>query len=169
MSYFQDKYISFFGATGQDIPTSMTAGSAPSSNNVVNVCGNDAMTSGTVRDAYLLESDYGPGAWLREEIGTNRTIPPFECYLLASSITAPRYAVIRRGMMTNDTPTGWEDVLNSERKTNITVYTVSGFLVTRFTDCSISEAAQQLRAEQHEGLYILCTDNENVKLLLGGK
>ena len=169
MSYFQYKYISFFGATGQTIPTSMTAGSAPSSDNVVNVCGNDAMTSGTVKNAYLLESDYGPGAWLREEIGTNRTIPPFECYLLASSITAPRYAVIRRGMMTNDTPTGWEDVLNSERKTNITVYSVSGFLVTRFTDCSISEAAKQLRAEQHEGLYILCTDNENVKLILGGK
>lgn len=169
MDYFQDKYISFFGASGQSIPTEFSAGSAPSSDNVVNVCGNNSMKSGTVRDAYLLESDYGPGAWLREEIGTDRTIPPFECYLLASSTTAPRYAVIRPGMNGSDTPTGWDDVVNSELQTTISVYTVSGILVARFSNCSITEAAQQLSNDRNEGLFILRSNYETVKLMLGGK
>ena len=143
MDYFNGKYISFFGATGQTILTSMTASSAPSSDNVVNVCVNDAMTSGTVKNAYMLESDYGQGAWLREEIGTNRTIPPFECYLLASSTTAPRYAVIQRGMTITDTPTGWEQVgtPNRDKTTKVLIdgqlyiirgdnmYTIQGALV----------------------------------------
>lgn len=111
MTYFQDKYISFFGPAGQVIPASMTAGGAPSSDNVVNVCVNDAMTSGSKAGAYILEGDYGDGAWLRlEDASANRTIPPFECYILASSTTTAQYKVIHRRMTLIDTPTGWESV-----------------------------------------------------------
>ena len=111
MTYFQDKYISFFGPAGQIIPASMTAGGAPSSDNVVNVCVNEAMTSGSKAGAYILEGDYGDGAWLRlEDASANRTIPPFECYILASSTTTAQYKVIHRRMTLNDTPTGWESV-----------------------------------------------------------
>ena len=112
-SYFTGKYISFFGGTGQPIPTSMTEGIAPSSDNVVNVHGNDAMKSGTIRDAYLLENDYGTyGAWLREDIGTDRTILPFECYIRAKAETAARYRVLRRDMTIDDTPTGLDQIIN---------------------------------------------------------
>ena len=112
-SYFTGKYISFFGGTGQTIPTSMTEGIAPSSDNVVNVHGNDAMKSGTIRDAYLLENDYGTyGAWLREDIGTDRTILPFECYIRAKAETAARYRVLRRDMTIDDTPTGLDQIIN---------------------------------------------------------
>lgn len=86
MSYFDGKYVSFFGKSGQAIPTSMSAGSAPSSDNVVNVCVNDAMTTGYVQGAYVLDSDYGEGAWLRGEKATdNTTVLPFECFIRASS------------------------------------------------------------------------------------
>ena len=106
-SYFSGKYISFFGSTGQTIP-SFSAGSAPSSNDVVNVHGNNSMTSGSVTGAYLLEADYGPnGAWLRaENPSASRTILPFECYILVNEPTRTKYRAIRPGMSTGDTPTG---------------------------------------------------------------
>ena len=118
----------------------------------------------------MMDGDYGSGAWLRlEDASTPRTIPPFECYLLVNSATRTKFRAIRPGMSDNDTPTGWDDVVNSEQKTTITVYTISGILVARFSGCSINEAAQQLSAELHEGVFILRADNECVKLLLGGK
>lgn len=98
-SYFTGKYISFFGGTGQDIP-SFSAGSAPVSDNVVNVYGNNSMQSGSVAGAYLLDPDYGGGAWLRlDDASASRAIPPFECYLLANSATRALYKAIQRGMV----------------------------------------------------------------------
>ncbi len=168
--YFLGKYISFFGSTNQAIPSDFNVGEAPSADDVVNIYGNNTMQSGTVRDAYLLEPDYGPsGAWLREDIGTNRTINPFECYILANSATTTRYRILRRGATPDDTPTGWDDVCNAEPKTDIMVYTITGFPVARYYDCSFTEAAQRLHSEQGEGIYILRSANESVKLMVGGQ
>lgn len=168
--YFLNKYVSFFGATGQTIPTSFTAGAAPSADNVVNVHGNNSMQSGSVAGAYLFEADYGNGAWLRSEnVNEARTINPFECYVRASSGTTGRFLVIRRGMTIEDTATGWDDVLNSETKEHILVYSLSGICVTQLHDCSLKEAGQRLSESLSEGLYILYAGNESVKLMVGGK
>lgn len=169
-SYFLNKYVSFFGATGQTIPTSFSAGTAPSSNDVINVCTNNSMTTGSVAGAYMLESDYGNGAWLRlDNADESRPIPPFECYLLVNNPTRARYMAIRPGMTAADTPTGWDDVVNSEIKTHIIVYSISGVCLTQYNDCSINEAGQRLSESYGEGLYILRADNESVKLMVGGK
>lgn len=169
-SYFLNKYVSFFGATGQTIPTSFTAGAAPSADNVVNVHGNNSMKSGSVAGVYLFEADYGNGAWLRSEnVNEARTINPFECYVRASSGTTGRFLVIRRGMTIEDTATAWDDVLNSETKEHILVYSLSGICVTQFHDCSLTEAGQRLSESLSEGLYILYAGNESVKLMVGGK
>ncbi len=169
-SYFLNKYVSFFGATGQTIPTSFSAGTAPSSNDVINVCTNNSMTTGSVAGAYMLESDYGNGAWLRlDNADESRPIPPFECYLLVNNPTRARYMAIRPGMTAADTPTGWDDVVNSEIKTHIIVYSISGVCVTQYSNCSINEAGQRLSESYGEGLYILRADNESVKLMVGGK
>ena len=170
MSYFNGKYISFFGAADQTIPTSMTGGVAPIESNVVNVCVNNSMKSGDVTDPYMLDNDYGSGAWLRaKEKGTVRSINPFECYILANSETTERYLAIRRDMHNTDTPTGWDDVLNSERKEMINVYTLTGFRVAQYTNCSFNEANALLRAEHANGIYIMNAGNESVKLMIGGK
>ncbi len=167
--YFSGKYISFFGAAGQTIPT-FSAGDAPSSDNVVKVCVNNSMTTGSLAGAYMLESDYGNGAWLRlENASDEREIPPFECYLLVNNPTRARYIAIRPGMTAADTPTGWDDVVNSEINTYIIVYSISGVCVTQYNDCSINEAGQRLSESYGEGLYILRADNESVKLMVGGK
>ena len=167
--YFEGRYISFFGHDAT-IPTSMTVGTAPASDNVVNVYGNDAMVNGTVRDAYLLDGEYGQGAWLREEIGTNRTILPFECYLLASSTTASRFMAMRPNMNIPDTATAFDEaVRNAEQQTLITVYTISGQLIGRYSNQSVAQVGQTLAGCVAEGLYILHTDSECVKLLIGGK
>ena len=169
-SYFLNKYVSFFGATGQTIPTSFSAGTAPSSNDVINVCTNNSMTTGSLTGAYMLESDYGNGAWLRlDNADESRPIPPFECYLLVNNPTRARYMAIRPGMTAADTPTGWDDVVNSETKTHIIVYSISGVCLTQYSNCSINEAGQRLSESYGEGLYILRADNESVKLMVGGK
>ncbi|MBQ7648235.1 MAG: hypothetical protein IJS92_04060 [Paludibacteraceae bacterium] len=171
-SYFAEeggRYISFFGAADQTI-LSFSAGSAPSLDNVVNVCVNGSMTTGSMTGAYMLESDYGNGAWLRlDNASEARPIPPFECYLLVNNPTRARYMAIRPGMTAADTPTGWEEIVNSETKTHIVVYSISGICVTQYNDCSINEAGQRLSEAYGEGLYILRADNESVKLMVGGK
>lgn len=169
--YFQDKYVSFFGGTGQTIPTEFDEGVAPSTNTVVNVYGNNSMTTGTVPGAYMLEPDYGEGgAWLRgETASTERTILPFECFIRASDAITAQFQVIRRGMKIEETATGWQDVLNSDTKSHIAVYTLSGVLMAKYENCSFAEVARRLRAEQHNGLFILRAENESVKLMIGGK
>lgn len=139
--YFSGKYISFFGPTGESIPTSMNQGANTSSDETVNIYGNNCMTSGTVRDAYMLDPDYGSGgAWLRAEVGTDRTVLPFECFIRANATTTAKYRVLQRDMA--DTPTGWDSVSETEHKTtkvlidnNIyiiregRIYTIQGTLV----------------------------------------
>ena len=113
-SWFQNKYISFFGTAGQIIPTAMDKGSYASSDETVNIYGNNSMTTGTVRDAYLLDPSYGTdGAWMREEIGTDRSVLPFECFILANEKTTAKYRVLRRDMADN-TPTGLDTLFKTE-------------------------------------------------------
>lgn len=167
--YFLGKYISFFGSTNQAIPSDFNAGEAPSADDVVNVFGNNTMHSGTVMDAYLLDKDYGPsGAWLREEIGTNRTILPFECFIRASQQGTARYRIIRRGMEI-DTPTALEQISNHQSPMTIRVYTITGVLIGEYNDCSFQDAAHRIATDYNEGIYILRSENESMKLLLGGK
>lgn len=169
-SYFSGKYVSFFGASGQTIPTSMTEGAAPTADNVVNIYANDAMVSGSVMNAYTFESDYGNGAWLRnDDVSKARTVPPFECYILANSATLASSAALRPRGAFDEVPTGWDDVVNSERQECITVYTITGCLVAHFENCSVNEAAQRLSADHNEGLFILRSNNESVKLMINAK
>lgn len=168
--YFFGKYISFFGSTNQTIPADFNAGGAPSADDVVNVFGNNTMHSGTVRDAYLLDKDYGPsGAWLRQEIGTIRTVLPFECFILANNATTTRYRILRRGMEETDTPTALEQISNHQSPMTIRVYTTTGVLVGEYNDCSFQDAAHRIATDHNEGIYILRSENESMKLLLGGK
>ena len=114
VDYFQGKYISFFGTAGQTIPTAMDKGNYASSDETVNIYGNNSMTIGTVRDAYLLDPYYGSdGAWMREEIGTDRRVLPFECFILANPATTAKYRVLRRDMA-DDTPTGLDTLSMTE-------------------------------------------------------
>ena len=95
-SYFEDRYISFFSPTGQTIPTSMNTGSNSCSDETVNIYGNNCMTSGTVQDAYMLDPDYGSGgAWMREDVGTDRTVLPFECFIRANAATTAKHRILR--------------------------------------------------------------------------
>ncbi len=112
--YFLDKYISFFGDADQEIPKAMDEVSYASSDETVNIYGNNSMTTVTVRDAYLLDPDYGPdGAWMREELGTDRSVLPFECFILANPATTAKYRVLRRDMA-DDTPTGLDTLSMTE-------------------------------------------------------
>lgn len=168
--YYVGRYISFFGASGQTIPTSMSVGDAPTIDKVVNLYGNNAMVSGEVTDAYTLVGDYGGGAWLRnDEVGSAREVLPFECYIRANSGTTTIFNAIRRDMTFIDTPTGWDDVVNAEINRQVRVYSITGVMMEQFSDCSINEAAERVRSAYGEGLYILNTENECIQLLVGGK
>lgn len=169
-SYFLNKYISFFSPTGQTIPSAFSEGAAPFADDVVNIFGNNTMHNGNVVNAYLLDKDYGPsGAWLREAIGTIRTIRPFECFILANTATTTRYRILRRGMEETDTPTALEQISNHQSPMTIRVYTITGVLIGEYNDCSFQDAAHRIATDHNEGIYILRSENESMKLLLGGK
>ena len=139
-SYFEGKYVSFFGAAGQSIASSFSEGEAPKTKNWVTVHGNNSMKSGSVVDAYTLDGDE---IWVRPvDKGESVAILPFECYIRANSEVTHKYLVLRRGMNTDDTPTGWESVsIPSEKASKVLmdgqlyiirgnqIYTIQGALV----------------------------------------
>lgn len=130
MPYFYGRYVSFFGATGQEIPSSMSEGKAPTESNVVNVCVNNSMAVGSAKGAYLLDPDYGDGAWLRDEDASkSRTILPFECFVLANTETTGRYLVIRRDMTITETPTGFETMIPKMQQTNKVIINGQLFII----------------------------------------
>ena len=107
-SYFESRYVSFFGEANQTIPAAMTVGNRPKSKNWVTVYGNNAMTDGTVEDAYTLNGDE---SWERPvDKGKDVTIHPFECYIRANSEVTSKFLVLRRGMNFDETPTGFESI-----------------------------------------------------------
>ena len=163
--YFLGKYISFFGAKNQSIPTEFTAGDAPTNENVVNVHTNNCMQTGSVLNAYLLEGDYGYGAWLREEIGTDRTILPFECYILAGTQTTSVYRIIGRDVhpISTDMPNQATAPVIYD---HLQVFTPTGVLYSQWTHCTIDQVAQILAQTAPTGIYILHTDKENVKIYI---
>jgi hypothetical protein len=106
--YFQDRYVSFFGAASQTIPSSMTEGKRPKTKNWVTVYGNDAMVEGSVEDAYTLNGDE---IWERPvDKGESVTIQPFECYIRANSEVTNKYLILRRGMTFEDEATHFETI-----------------------------------------------------------
>ena len=106
--YFQDRYVSFFGAASQTIPSSMTEGKRPKTKNWVTVYGNDAMVEGSVEDAYTLNGDE---IWERPvDKGKSVTIQPFECYIRANAETTNKYLILRRGMTFEDEATHFETI-----------------------------------------------------------
>ena len=156
-------YISIWGS---GMTPSFDQPENPDSDDVVRVCGNGLLTSQDIEGAYVLESDYGGGAWLR---GANPTDPvsvgPFQCYILASETTTANTLVIKR-RTGEDSATDLEDIYNLDRKEVIVVYTISGLRVAQYNDCSFEEAGRRMNAELSEGIYILNAGNESVKLII---
>lgn len=163
-SYLYHKYISIWGS-GMTEP-SFAAGTKPTTEGIARICGNGSLTSRDVQGAYVLESDYGGGAWLRpEEPDADNSVGPFQCYILTAKNTALNHRVLRHTTGEN-TATGWEDVLNSERKAQVVVYTITGLRVTEYNDCSFDEAGRRLSETYNEGIFIMRAGDESVKLML---
>ena len=50
---------------------------------------------------------------MRAEVGTDRTVLPFECFIRANATTTAKYRVLRRDMA-DDTPTGLDTLSKTE-------------------------------------------------------
>jgi hypothetical protein len=68
-----------------------------------------------------------------------------------------------------DTPTALEQISNHQSPMTIRVYTITGVLIGEYNDCSFQDAAHRIATDHNEGIYILRSENESMKLLLGGK
>lgn len=170
-SYFSGKYISFWGgsAGNETVIGGWSAASAPSSEGVVKICGNASLSAGSIKGAYVLTGAPGDEIWSRDEDPEASVyVDPLGCYLLAAEETTKANIVIRR-RTGGSTPTGWDDVLNTEPQKRVSVYTITGFKVAQYDNCSFMEAGRRLNATYSEGIYILRSGNESVKLMIGGK
>jgi hypothetical protein len=72
-------------------------------------------------------------------------------------------------MEETDTPTALEQISNHQSPMTIRAYTITGVLVGEYNDCSFQDAAHRIATDHNEGIYILRSENESMKLLLGGK
>ena len=163
-AYYADKWIAFFGRWYSTIDTVFPANAAPTSDEVVNIYGNNTMKNQSLAgQCYQLNYDeYDSYAWTRFD---NVTLYPFECYILANETTTAKYRVLRRGAA-EDTPTGMEDVY--EENGNIRVYTIAGQYLCTLHNMSPDEAGQHLQSRLTEGVYILRTPALSYKLIIGG-
>ena len=163
-AYYADKWIAFFGRWYSTIDTDFPANAAPTSDEVVNIYGNNTMKNQSLSgQCYQLNYDeYDSYAWTRFD---NVTLYPFECYILANATTTAKYRVLRRGAA-EDTPTGMEDVY--EESGEIRVYTMAGQYLCTLHNMSPDEAGQHLQSRLTEGVYILRTPALSYKLIIGG-
>lgn len=163
-AYYEDKWIAFFGRWYSTIDTDFPANAAPTSDEVVNIYGNNTMKNQSLSgQCYQLNYDeYDSYAWTRFD---NVTLYPFECYILANATTTAKYRVLRRGAA-EDTPTGMEDVY--EESGEIRVYTMAGQYLCTLHNMSPDEAGQHLQSRLTEGVYILRTPALSYKLIIGG-
>lgn len=163
-AYYADKWIAFFGRWYSTIDTDFPANAAPTSDEVVNIYGNNTMKNQSLSgQCYQLNYDeYDSYAWTRFD---DVTLYPFECYILANATTTAKYRILRRGAA-EDTPTGMEDVY--EESVDIRVYTIAGQYLCTLHNMSPDEAGQHLQSRLTEGVYILRTPALSYKLIIGG-
>lgn len=163
-AYYEDKWIAFFGRWYSTIDADFPANAAPTSDEVVNIYGNNTMKNQSLSgQCYQLNYDeYDSYAWTRFD---NVTLYPFECYILANATTTAKYRILRRGAA-EDTPTEMEDVY--EESGDIRVYTIAGQYLCTLHNMSPDEAGQHLQSRLTEGVYILRTPASSYKLIIGG-
>ena len=165
-AYYEDKWIAFFGQWYSTIDTEFATQTAPTTDEMLNIYGNNTMKNRTISSqCYQLNyEEYGGSAWTRFD---NITLYPFECYILANSTTTAKYRILRRGAGEDDTTTDLEDVY--EENGTVYVYTMAGQLLYTFNNVTPDEVGQQLQNRLMEGVYILRTVKNSYKLIIGGR
>ena len=174
-NYYVGKYMVIFGAGYQTIASDFTAGTAPASDEVTNICVNNTMHSADFTNTcYMLGDGANSAYWWRHQ-GTT-TIYPFETYVLTSTETARKYFVLRRdGIDENyeeETPgiaTETERVRNNEIHPLLQVYSVSGQLICTYRNTNIATMMETLQWQLPAGVYIIRGADEPLKLILGNR
>lgn len=172
-SYYLDKPIVFFGAGYQTIAEENSLGTRPIADDSFMFYGNQAMkpltTDGLLnRQGYMLVNN---GSEFRrvEEL----TVPAFECYVLANAETMRRVGIIRKRPDSGTTTGILDNLLDSDRLTDVKLYNVSGQLVGIYKSVVVLDLVEDCEG-MAQGVYIVSgtTGNGqrvNVKLLLGGR
>lgn len=173
--YYEGRYISFFSKKGYiDVQSTFSLGEAPNEvgddGTKVRVYGNNTLMPHTFTEQVYLTNyeSYDGWAWTRYDDGT---VYPFETYIRADQQTTQLYRILSRegytGGNENETPTSYEQVMDlDETQADITVYSVAGQLLYRYTGCSVREAAREWSEQAQQGLYLLRAGAETVKVMV---
>lgn len=170
-AYYADRWICFYGEPYSDISNTFSKGDGDDLTQIadehVNIYGNKTMMSQTLsgQSYHLNYEEYGGMAWTRY---SDHTLYPFECYILANTSTTARYRVLRKGTASSDVPTPTDDIYTVSQQT-IVVYSLTGQRLLTVRDATVDEAAEQCSEQLTRGVYLLQTDTETLKLIIGGK
>lgn len=159
-AFYTKKYVLFRGTNGsQTVETSFSKGAAPTGDDQYTLYGNNTLST-TSLTAYFETSD---GKYYEKE--TNRTLQPFECYVLANAATLARMPRIGPWRGENAT-TGIEDTwAETQMLQKVTVYNTFGQLLftaqnTIYYD--LMERCMTLPA----GCYIIMSELGNKKIVI---
>ncbi len=170
-AYYADRWICFYGEPYSDISNTFSKGDGDDLTQIVdehvNIYGNKTMMSQTLsgQSYHLNYEEYGGMAWTRY---SDHTLYPFECYILANTTTTARYKVLRKGTASSDVPTPTDDIYTVSQQT-IVVYSLTGQRLLTVRDATVDEVAEQCSEQLTRGVYLLQTDTETLKLIIGGK
>lgn len=159
-AFYTKKYVLFRGTNGsQTVDTEFSKGTAPSGDDQYTLYGNNTLST-TSLTAYFETSD---GKYYEKE--TNRTLQPFECYVLANASTLARMPRIGPWRGENAT-TGIEDTwAETQMLQEAAVYNTFGQLLftaqnTIYYD--LMERCMTLPA----GCYIIMSELGNKKIVI---
>lgn len=159
-AFYTKKYVLFRGTNGsQTVDTEFSKGAAPSGDDQYTLYGNNTLSTATLT-AYFETDD---GKYYQKE--TNRTLQPFECYVLANATTMSRMPRIGpwRG---ENTPTGIEDTwAETQMLQKAAVYNTFGqllFTVQNTVYYDLMERCMTLPA----GCYVIMSELGNKKIVI---
>lgn len=158
--FYTKKYVLFRGTDGsQTVETSFVKGAAPSGDDQYTLYGNNTLSTTTLT-AYFETSD---GKYYQKE--TNRTLQPFECYVLANATTMsrmPRIGPWRESATTTDIENTWAETQMLQKAAVYNTFGQLMFMTQNTIFYDVMERCMMLPA----GCYIIMTELGNQKIVI---
>lgn len=158
--FYTKKYVLFRGTDGsQTVETSFVKGAAPSGDDQYTLYGNNTLSTHSLT-AYFETSD---GKYYQKE--TNRTLQPFECYVLANATTMsrmPRIGPWRESATTTDIENTWAETQMLQKAAVYNTFGQLMFMTQNTVFYDVMERCMMLPA----GCYIIMTELGNQKIVI---
>ena len=173
--YYEDRYVENRSKLYQtfDSKDSFTAPTNVTTPGTFELHGNTTLFRQSVGKSYYLNdfySSYDADEYPEQQYFVQEdthTLLPFECFIISDSETMARVKIIGRR---SNTPTSIDQVLQNDLSLDcITIYSVTGQLIVSYHNMSVNEVMIEAENILHSGCYLLRSNGNTQKIIVGGK